>query len=299
MPEQPVISVKNLTKTFKSDKAIDNLSLDIYPGSIIGLMGANGGGKSTLIRHMIGLYIPDSGSCRTFGTEAKKLRPEELARVGYVHQEGRLIEWMSVKKLIEYVSAYYPNWNTQIEERYIEEFGLDLNARVGKLSPGQRQKLAVLLAVCFEPELLILDEPAAAMDPLARRKFLGLLMEMIQEEGRTIIISSHILTDIEKVVDHAVIMDNGRLLCNCPMDDLREQYIKLRLTSLKGPVPESLPFENITGREQNGSKAVLTLARNNKSRDELETIADSLHCQIERMPMPLEDIYQVVVENRA
>ena len=165
MNNTPIISVKNLTKLFGSVRAIDNLSLDIYPGQIIGLMGANGGGKSTLIRHWIGLYLPDSGTCTTFGVEAKKLGPHELARIGYVHQEGKLIDWMSVAKLIRYVSAYYPNWNKDIEARYLEEYELDPKAHAGKLSPGQRQMLAVLLAICFEPELLILDEPAAAMDP--------------------------------------------------------------------------------------------------------------------------------------
>jgi ABC-2 type transport system ATP-binding protein len=298
MNEKPIISVKGLTKKFGDIRAIDNLSLDIYPGHIYGLMGANGGGKSSLIRHWIGLYLPDSGTCTTFDVEAKKLGPQELARIGYVHQEGKLIDWMSIAKLVRYVAAYYPSWNKDIEERYIKEFDLDPKARVGKLSPGQRQMVAVLLAICFEPELLILDEPAAAMDPLARRKFLELLMEIIQVEGRTIIISSHILTDIEKVIDHALIMNRGKMLCDKPLDDLREQYVRLRLTSLNGPIPEKLPFENIILKEQNGSKAIITMADNMKNHMELEEIADSIHCQMEQMPLPLEDIYQLIMENR-
>ena len=133
---------------------------------------------------------------------------------------------------------------------------------------------------------------------LARRKFLELLLEMIQVEGRTIIISSHILTDIEKVIDHALIMDKGKMICDRPIDDLREQYIRLRLTSLNGGIPETLPFENILKREQNGSKALLTITGNMKTRDELEAMADTIHCQVELLPLPLEDIYQLVVENR-
>ena len=298
MDENPIISVRNLSKYFGSVQAINNLSHNIYPGRIVGLMGANGSGKSTLMRHWIGLYLPDTGNCTTFGVEARKLGPEDLARIGYVHQEGKLIEWMSVAKLIRYVAAYYPNWNSEIESCFIEEFELEPKARVGKLSPGQRQKLAVLLAIGFQPELFILDEPAAAMDPLVRRKFLELLMKIIQVSGRTIVISSHILTDIEKVIDHALIMDKGEMLCDCSMDDLREKYFKLRLTSLNGPIPENLPFDNIIQREQNGSKAIITLSGNIRSRNELETIADSIHCQMEQMPLPLEDIYQLVIENR-
>ncbi len=296
MNENPIISVKDLTKQFGPVRAIDNLSLNIFPGRIFGLMGANGGGKSTLMRHWTGMYLPDSGTCTTFGVEAKRLGPKELARIGYVHQEGKLIDWMSIARLVRYVAAYYPTWNKEIEERYIKEFDLDPKARVGKLSPGQRQMVAVLLAIGFEPELLILDEPAAAMDPIARRRFLELLLEIIQTEGRTIIISSHILTDIEKVIDHALIMDKGKMICDCPIDDLREHYIRLRLTSFNGPIPETLPFENIIKREQNGSKAIITMAGNMKSRDKLEETADSIHCRMEQIPLPLEDIYQLVVE---
>ena len=123
-------------------------------------------------------------------------------------------------------------------------------------------------------------------------------MEIIQVSGRTIIISSHILTDIEKVIDHALIMDKGEMLCDCSMDDLRERYIKLRLTSLNGPIPEKLPFENIIEKDQSGSKAILTLSGNIKSNSELEALSDSIHCQMEQMPLPLEDIYQLVIENK-
>jgi ABC-2 type transport system ATP-binding protein len=166
-----------------------------------------------------------------------------LARIGYVHQEGELPDWMTTGQLVRYVAAYYPIWNHELEERYIKEFDMDLSARVGSLSPGQRQMLAILLAIGFEPDLLILDEPAAAMDPIARRRFLDLLLEIIQNPHRTILISSHILSDVEQIIDQVIIMDHGSVLRDCSLDDLSVEYRKLKITSLNGPLPDPLPID--------------------------------------------------------
>ena len=160
----PIVQMRNVSKRFGKIRALDNLDLDIKPSEIIGLLGANGAGKSTLLRHIIGLYLPDQGQCLTFQTDAAKLTPNELTRIGYVHQEGELLEWMTTKQLIRYVSAYYSTWNHNLEDKYIADFDISPKDRVGSLSPGQRQKLAILLAIGFEPELLILDEPSAGAD---------------------------------------------------------------------------------------------------------------------------------------
>jgi ABC-2 type transport system ATP-binding protein len=274
-------------------QALDNIDLDIEPGQIIGLLGANGAGKSTLLRCIIGLYLPDKGNCTTFDTAAAKLTPKELARIGYVHQEGELLDWMTTKQLINYVSAYYKTWNHHLQERYIADFDISLKDRVGSLSPGQRQKLAILLAICFDPELLILDEPASALDPIARGQFLDLLLEIIQDESRTIIISSHILSDVEKIIDHTLIMRKGTILRDCSFDSLREEYLKVTLTSLNGRLPADLPFENIINCQKNTSKATLTLQ--NTSHEDLETKAKTINCQLETRPLSLDEIYKIVV----
>jgi ABC-type multidrug transport system ATPase subunit len=174
----PIVQVSKISKWFGSTKALDAVSLAIPAGRIIGLLGANGAGKSTLLRTIVGLYLPDEGRVTTFGALARDLGPKELARLGYVHQEGELLNWMTVGQLIRYVSAYYPNWNDDLERRYITDFEINTGARVGSLSPGERQKVAILIAIGFEPELLILDEPASALDPLARARFLDLLLDL-------------------------------------------------------------------------------------------------------------------------
>jgi ABC-2 type transport system ATP-binding protein len=273
------------------------VDLDIFPGRIIGLLGPNGCGKSTLIRHMIGLYLPTDGTCITFGCDAAKLGPKELSRIGYVHQEGELLDWMNVGQLIRYVSAYYINWNKDLEARYIHDFEIELKDRVGALSPGQRQKLAILLAIGHNPDLLILDEPASAFDPIARARFLDLLLKIIQQEGKTILISSHILSDVEKIIDHVIIMKSGSIIRDSSFDDLREQYTRVRLTSIDKTLPEKLPFEGVLSCQRNNGQAVMTIEA--PDLNAIRHQAESLNCTIEIHPIPLEDIYKIVMDSKA
>jgi ABC-2 type transport system ATP-binding protein len=290
---EPMVRISNVSKKFGKIRALDKINLEISRGRIIGLLGANGAGKSTLLRVIVGLYLPDEGECVTFGKNAAKLTPKELAKIGYVHQESELLGWMTVRQLIRYVSAYYENWNHELEERYIHDFDISLKERVGTLSPGQRQRLAILLAIGFEPELLILDEPASALDPIARSQFLDLLVQMIQDKNRTIVISSHILGDVEKVMDHTLIMREGRILRDCSFDDLREEFLRVTLTSLDGELPSELPFENVIQSQQSRSQAVLTVQ--NYTQLELESMAKDINCEVETKPLPLEEIYKIIV----
>jgi len=288
----PIVQMRKVSKRFGKIQALDKVDLEIKRGEIIGLLGANGAGKSTLLRCIIGLYLAEEGECVTFETDAGELSPKELGRIGYVHQEGELLGWMTTKQLIRYVSAYYENWNHELEEQYIEDFDISLKDRVGSLSPGQRQKLAILLAIGFEPELLILDEPASALDPIARGQFLDLLLEIIQDENRTIIISSHILSDVEKVIDHTLIMRKGSVLRDCSFDSLREEFVRFTLTCLDGPLPTELPFENVISCQKSEGRAVMTVQ--NYSQEMLEAEAKALNCKIEIRPLSLEEIYKIV-----
>jgi len=288
-----IVRMRNISKKFGQIQALDNVHLDIAPGKIIGLLGANGCGKSTLLRCIIGLYLADKGHCTTFDTDATRLTPKELARIGYVHQEGELLDWMTVQQLIRYVSAYYTTWNHQLEQKYIADFDISLTDRVGSLSPGQRQKVAILLAIGFDPELLILDEPASALDPIARSQFLDLLLQIIQDENRTIIISSHILSDVEKVIDHTLIMRQGAILRDCSFDTLREEFIRFTLISLNGQLPPELPFAHALTCERTADRAIITVQ--NASPEQLQAQAKTLNCEIQFRPLSLEEIYKIVV----
>lgn len=292
---EPIIEIKGLTKQFGKNTALAGVDLDIFPGRIIGLLGANGCGKSTLIRHIIGMYLPTKGTCVTFGCDTAKLGPKELYRIGYVHQEGQLLNWMTVNQLIKYISAYYPSWNQDLEMRYIQDFDIRKKDRVGSLSPGQRQKLAILLAIGHEPDILMLDEPVSALDPTARAQFLELLLKIIQQEGKTILIASHILTDVEKIIDHVIMMKGGRIIQNQSFDELRERYLHLRLTNFKRSLPEKLPFETFLRCERDNHQAIITI--DTIYLKVIKQQAERLNCQIETQYLSLEDIYKIILES--
>ncbi|AQQ70703.1 ABC-type transporter ATP-binding protein EcsA [Limihaloglobus sulfuriphilus] len=293
MSSEKFVTFENVAKKFGRTTALQLINMDISPGSIIGLIGSNGSGKSTLIRHIIGLYLPTYGLVKTFGVESEKLTPAQMSRIGYVHQEGQLLDWMSVRQHIAYIAAYYDHWNKALEQNYIEQFEIDLKARVGKLSPGKRQQLSILLAICHEPDLLLLDEPASALDPLARSRFLNLLLELIQDHGdRTILISSHILSDVEKVIDHVIVMHEGRILADSDFDVLRERFCRVTVTADPDtalPIPFGCVIES---QSSNGrTNAILQNA-------DIEALKRKLienNLKFEISPLPLEEIYRLEI----
>lgn len=291
--DQMLVSVRNLSKHFGKTTALRDITLDIPVGRIIGLLGANGAGKSTLLRHMIGLYLPDSGSCTTLGCSAGELAPEHMARIGYVHQSGELSEWMTARQLLDYVSAYYPTWNHDLEQQYIRDFDVSEKKRIAAMSPGQRQRLSILLAIAFEPDLLLLDEPAAALDPIARMRFLDLVMSFIQTRACTVVISSHILSDVEKIIDHTFIMNNGALIRDCSLDDLREEFCRIRVTSPQRRLPDSLPFTGVAESTVSEHEALLTAKT--PSPDEVKRIEQQFQCLIELKPLSLDELYKLIL----
>ena len=293
--DEALIEIEGAHKFFGRRAALQGVDLKIGRGRIVGLLGANGSGKTTLMRHMIGHCLPDKGRCRTFGCDTAKLGDQELMRIGYVHQEGRLLGWLKVRAMIDYVASYYSTWDRELERRMIELSELPLDALVGSLSPGQRQRLAVLLALCFQAELLILDEPAAGMDPLARARFLDLLLEQIQNENRTIIISSHILSDVEKVVDHVALLAEGLVLRDCSLDDLRGEFTRVLIASGGAELPERLPIGDVVWERRSDRQAELVVRRLKPSA--LESFARETGFEVQTNCVSLEDSYRHAVEN--
>ena len=207
--------------------------------SIVGLIGRNGSGKSTLLRHVTGLVLPNSGECTTLGRPAATLGRAELARIGVVDQDGTLLEWMRGDQLLQYVSTFYESWDRELERSLVASLEVDVAARIGAMSPGNLQKLSLIVATCHHPELLLLDEPLSALDPSARQTLITLLLERFSSDHMTIVISSHMLRDIEPIVNRIVCLERGRVVADDDLDALRERYAAWIVTSATGQLPPS------------------------------------------------------------
>jgi ABC-2 type transport system ATP-binding protein len=217
------INISKLTKSFGLKEALRGVDLEIPTGATVGLLGANGSGKTTLIKCSLGLLRPSSGECHLLGEPAWSLSAGAKARLGYVPQVINLYPWMRVGELIQYTASFYATWNGPFADRLIMEWELPLNDRVRTLSVGQKQRLAILTAVAYQPDLLILDEPAASLDPQARRQFLQLLVELSEPQQRTVLFSTHITSDLERVADHVAIMKEGNIAWFGTLEALKDR----------------------------------------------------------------------------
>src|SRR5262249_13672241 len=226
---ETVIDIQRVTRHFGPKTALDDVSLTVPRGVVFGLVGANGAGKTTLIKHVLGLLRAETGSVRVFGRDPVTDPVGVLSRIGYLSEENDLPLWMSVAELIRYTKAFYPGWQDDYAEKLRRQFGLDLAARVGTLSKGQQARVGLLVALAYRPELLVLDEPSSGLDPLVRRDILGAIVRTVADEGRTVLFSSHLLDEMERVVDSVAMIDKGRIVLSAAMDEMQASHRRLTL----------------------------------------------------------------------
>jgi ABC-2 type transport system ATP-binding protein len=227
--EPAVVEVRNVTRRFGDKLALDNVSFKVSTGSVVGLVGENGAGKTTLIKHILGLLKAQSGSARVFGLDPVADPVGVLSRVGYLSEDPDMPGWMRVRELIRYVAAFYPTWDHEYAERLRREFGLDPNAKIKHLSKGQRARAGLLVALAYKPELLLLDEPSSGLDPIVRRDILGAIVRTIADEGRTVLFSSHLLAEVERVSDQVAMIKSGRILFCDALDRVKNRHARLTL----------------------------------------------------------------------
>jgi ABC-2 type transport system ATP-binding protein len=237
---QPVVEIKNVTRRFGAKTALDNVSLTLPRGIVFGLVGANGAGKTTLIKHVLGLLGAQAGSVRVFGLDPVADPAGVLSRIGYLSEEHDLPGWMTVRELLRYQQAFFPNWDPAYAEELCGRFELDAAAKVKNLSKGQRARAGLLTALAHRPELLVLDEPSSGLDPLVRRDILEAIIRAIADEGRTVLFSSHLLHEVERVSDHVTMINKGRIVFSAPLDDIKETHrcLTLRFTEARSRPPE-------------------------------------------------------------
>jgi len=235
-----VLSLEGVHKSFGSLPVLDGLSLAVYPGEVFGFLGRNGAGKSTAIRLIMGITQCDAGQVNVFG---KPLQDDIVGirqRIGYVAQDQNIYPWMTPRVLARFVSGFYPRWD---EKRYWQlagEFELPAKRRIGTFSGGMKAKLALTLALATRPELLILDEPTAGMDPVARREFLDLVREQTQRDGATTFFSTHLIDEIEAIAERIAIVESGRTIYDGALDPLRES-VKSWSIPMSVYIPDATP----------------------------------------------------------
>ncbi len=225
----PVVEIRSLSRRFAARAALDDVNMTIPRGSVFGLVGANGAGKTTLIKHVLGLLRAQSGRVRVFGKNPVADPAGVLSRIGYMSEEHDLPGWMTVSELIRYTRAFFPNWDPEYAEELRDDFELDPQARIKELSKGQRARAALVTALAHRPELLVLDEPSAGLDPLVRRDILEAIIRAIADEGRTVLFSSHLLHEVERVSDHVTMIKHGRIVFSAALEDIKATHHFLTL----------------------------------------------------------------------
>lgn len=229
-----VINIRNVTRHFGKTVALEEVSLTVPRGQVFGLVGENGAGKSTLIKHILGLLKAKAGSVRVFGLDPVLDPVGVLGRIGYLSEDRDLPNWMRIEELIRYCQPLYPNWDSAYASQLCETFQLDRNQKIGTLSCGQRARTGLLVAMAHRPELLLLDEPSSGLDPVVRRDILGAVFRTVAQEGRTVLFSSHLLDEVERVADSVAMMNHGRIVLTDTMEHIKELHhiVTLRFNEL-------------------------------------------------------------------
>jgi ABC-2 type transport system ATP-binding protein len=225
----PIVHIHRLTRRFGPTTALDDVCLAIRRGGVFGLIGNNGAGKTTLIKHILGMFRAQSGTVRVFNLDPVENPVGTLGRIGYLSEDRDLPDWMRVGELMRYTQAFFPTWDETYAEELRDMFDLDADARVKNLSRGQRARAGLLAALAHRPELLVLDEPSSGLDPIVRRDILGAIIRTIADEGRTVLFSSHLLDEVERVADEVAIIHQGRILLAATMDEIKDTHRRVTL----------------------------------------------------------------------
>ncbi|MFC4307110.1 ABC transporter ATP-binding protein [Cohnella boryungensis] len=222
------IEVRGLTKKFRGGFELGPLDLSVRQGYVTGLVGPNGAGKSTIIKLLMGLSIANAGEIRLFGDRMPGREAEIKARIGFVSEENRLYEHLTIEAMRSIYAPFYKSWSDKAFREYTDRFELASRSRIRTLSKGMRMKLAIAFALSGGAELLIMDEPTAGLDPIFRRELLDMLADLMQDERKTILFSTHITTDLDRIADYIVFVNRGQLVFDQSREEIFERYVLVK-----------------------------------------------------------------------
>lgn len=252
------IQIRGLFKSYRKHSVLGGVDWSVPAGSVVGLLGKNGAGKTTLIKCALGLLRPDAGETFILGQPAWPLDEQAKARLGYVPQSAGLYSWMRIWQLVAYTAPFYPRWNTKLVDALLSDWELSPDQRIGSLSAGTQQKLAIILALGHEPDLLVLDEPAASLDPAARRDFLKAVLTVAAEGNRTVLFSTHITSDLERVADRVALLKDGKIAYDGELDELKDSIKRWHVTAAAA-IPADWAIPGVVRTAISGSQALLTV----------------------------------------
>lgn len=283
-----IVSARQLGKTIKDRTILRDISVDVTPGNVVGVIGKNGAGKTTLLEILLGFSPPTSGNSALFGHDSFTLPASVKAKIGFVPQQEELVNPITGTQLLLLTASLHRHWNPSLTSTLSEAWEIPLTRPIQTLSAGERQKLSTLLALGHEPELLVLDEPAASLDPIARRQFLQQILEIAAAQTRTVLFSTHIVSDLERVANQIWIIRHGTLVWQGDLDALKESVVRLNIHA-RQPLPASLGVSNVLSCRVEGPHATAVVSRWDglPARD----LEQRLNANVEVENLSLEDIF--------
>lgn len=281
------IETRNLTKRYGRKEAVSGLDMQVPRGSVFAFLGRNGAGKTTTVRMLLNLLDRTSGEVSVLGLDPARRDTEIKRRVGYVAENQRMYDWMTVSQIAWFCSGFYPTWDNAYASDLMKQMGLSPSDKLRNLSRGTQAKVALLLAMAHRPELLILDEPTAGLDVVVRRDFIEGVIELIQQEGRTVFFSSHLVHEVERVADWVGIVDGGRMIACQPIDELKASV--KRISMVFEDAAPSVKLDGMLSTECAGRQVRVTV--NQFSDAVLEKVKAYKPRSVEVDDLCLEDIF--------
>lgn len=277
-----MLELKNVTKTFGDFVALDHLSMSIPKGCVYGLVGPNGAGKSTAIRHLTGVYRPDSGEITMDGLPIYE-NPAQKQRIGFIPDEIFYFPSATLEDMHHYYKGLYPQFDDDLWVRLHDVFQLPRKSQIRRFSKGMQKQAAFHLAICTRPDVLILDEPVDGLDPVMRRQVWSLILSDVVQRGTTVLISSHNLRELEDICDHVGIMDHGKMLIERSLADMQGSTVKLQIV---GDVPEGLDILH-----ESNSGRLKTLVVHGFAEDVEKIVSAANPPYYDILPLSLEEIF--------
>lgn len=283
---QTVLELEKVSKTYSDKQVLKSLSAKIEEGQIIGLVGRNGAGKTTLLESIMGLKSIEQGRILIWQQQLGELSESQKQQIGFVPQDGIGFEWMKVADYLNYFGGFFKSWSQNYSEQLVNRWKINKSQRIANLSGGQQQILQVIQALSIQPKLLILDEPVAHLDPNMRRQFLAELVDLTCEFGTTIVFSTHIISDLERVASHIALLENGQIDYYCELEELKQHAAHI---SFSGQLSERREFPELINWTESGNGTNAILAR--PAKHVLQQLKQRVNTELTVTPISLEDWY--------